>query len=232
LDIYTPESVDFETIVYIHGGGLEGGDKSWNSGLAEGLTEAGYAFVSVNYRCYPIAKFPDYLEDAAQAVAFVKAHIGEYGGNGEIYVSGSSAGAWLSLMLCLDGKSLQKAGVNPQEVKGWIIDSAQTSTHFNVQKYEKGLDPRLQRIDEFAPLYYINDQTKFSKMLLLFYENDMPCRPEQNLLFYKSVLYFNAEADIQYALLSGGHCAGVAEKDEDGEYPFVKRALVWLKEKR
>ena len=60
----------------------------------------------------------------------------------------------------------------------------------------------------------------------------MPCRPEQNLLFYKSGLYFNPEADIRYEKLSGGHCAGVAEKDEDGEYPFVKKTLAWLKEKR
>lgn len=56
---------------------------------------------------YPTAKFPEYLEDAAAAVAWAKAHIQEYGGNGELYVSGQSAGAWISMMLCVNEKYLK-----------------------------------------------------------------------------------------------------------------------------
>ena len=137
----------------------------------------------------------------------------------------------MSLMLCLDKKYLEKVGVCPMEIKGWIIDSAQTTSHFNVQKFEKGVDPRLQRIDEFAPLYYVDEESKFTKMLLFVYEEDMPCRLEQNMLFYKSVQYFDEKSDIQYKLLKGKHCDGVAVKDEDGEYPYVKETLSWLEEK-
>ena len=73
------------------------------------ITDAGYAFASVEYRMYPTAKFPDYLEDCASATAFVKAFVQEKGGNGEMVLSGQSAGAWLSLMLCMDRKYLEKA---------------------------------------------------------------------------------------------------------------------------
>ena len=183
LDMYLPEKSGYDTIVYFHGGGLEAGDKADENCIAIGkrFAECGYGFVSVNYRMYPQAKFPEYLQDAARAIAWVKAHAISYGGNGELYVSGTSAGAWISIMLCLNEEYLQGVGIYPLEIKGWIIDSAQMTAHFNVLKYETGVDPNLQRINEFAPLYYVDSKTKCNRMLLLFYQEDIPCRPEQNI---------------------------------------------------
>lgn len=66
-------------------------------------------------------------------------------------------------------------------------------------------------------------------MLLIFYDDDIPCRLEQNMLFYKTVLNFNKNAKISYKLLKGGHCRASCEKDEDGEYEFVKVLSTWLK---
>jgi hypothetical protein len=96
-----------------------------------------------------------------------------------------------------------------------------------VLKYA-GFDERLERINEFSPLYYVDENTAFSKMLLLFYEEDMPCRAEQNMLFYKSILHFNKNADITYARLPGSHCYGSTVRDADGEFRFVKEAFSWL----
>lgn len=230
LDMYLPSSSGFDTVVYFHGGGLEGCDKTDKSyvEIAKRFAELGYGFVSVNYRLYPTAKFPEYLEDCAEAVAWIKAHIGEYGGNGELYISGQSAGAWLSMMLCLNKEYLNAVGISPMEIKGWIIDSAQTTSHFNVLKYETGCDPNLQRIDQYAPLYYVDKDTRFTKMLILFYEEDMPCRPEQNVLLIKAVKNFNKDADIVYKQLPGTHVHGSVEKDDDGEYAYVKEAFAWL----
>lgn len=231
LDAYFPDTDGFATIVYVHGGGIESGDKTDETcvGIAESFVKNGYGFISVNYRLYPSVKFPQYIEDCADAVAWAKAHVSEYGGNGELYVSGQSAGAWMSLMLCLNDKFLKKVGIDPMEIRGWIIDSAQTTSHFNVLKYEGGCNPNAQRIDEFAPLYYVGETTKFTKMLMLFYEQDIPCRPEQNYLFIKAVKNFNWAADISYKQLPGGHCHGSSVRDEDGEYAYIKESIKWLK---
>lgn len=233
LDVYLPEKENFTTILYFHGGGLElharNGEHTVE--IAKSFVENGYAFVSADYRIYPNAKAPDFICDAAAATAFVKAKILEWGGNGKILVSGQSAGAWLSLMLCMDEKYLQNVGINPTEICGWIIDSAQTTSHFNVLKYDLGEHPLAQRINEYAPQYFVDGETNFSKMLLIFYEKDMPCRYEQNMLFYKSVLSFDETADIEYKVLAGGHCHGSSVKDDDGEYAYVKTALEWLREK-
>jgi acetyl esterase/lipase len=141
LDIYLPDNENFDTIIYFHGGGIEAGDKAdlCYTEIAESVAGNGFCFVSCNYRMYPKAKFPDFLEDEANAVAFIKKHIKNFGGNGELYISGQSAGAWISMMLCLNNKYLESVGIKNDEIKGWIIDSAQQTTHFNILR-ERGSD--------------------------------------------------------------------------------------------
>ena len=66
-------------------------------------------------------------------------------------------------------------------------------------------------------------------MLLILYGDDMACPYEQNMLFYKAVLAFNPEADIQYRLFSGKHCSlGKQPIGEDGEMPYVKTFFDWI----
>ncbi len=231
LDLYLPPSNGFDTVVYFHGGGLTGGHKNdyYYVEMAERFAEKGLGFASVEYRKYPAAKYPDFLEDCAAATAFVQRKIGEYGGNGQIYVSGQSAGAWISLMLGFNRSFFQAAGVDNSLIKGYIIDSAQATSHFTViQAEEEGVDDLAQRIDKFAPLYYVNKDTAFPKMLLIFYENDIPCRAEQNMLLYKTLLAYNPQAAVEYLQLPGEHTAGSIRKDPDGEYPFVKEVFKWL----
>ena len=230
VDIYLPETTGYKTIINFHGGGLEAGSKSDAplDFLAKSFTEAGYAFASVEYRKYPKAKYPDYLLDCAKATAFVKNYVQDLGGNDGIIIMGQSAGAWLSLMLCLNRQFLENEGVNVDDIKGWFIDSAQTTSHFNVLAKERGEHKLAQRIDEFAPLFYVNKSTKFSKMMLILYDNDMACRYEQNQLFYKAILAFNPEADIQYKLVRGGHCSYGNQRNEEGESLYVKTFLSWM----
>ena len=231
LDMYLPESNDFPTIIYFHGGGFEYGSKSDNNiiDFSNTFVKNGYGFISVEYSLYSQgACFPDYLKDVALAVSFIKKNIEQYGGNNQIFIAGQSAGAWLALMLCLDRKLLENFGISPNDISGWIIESAQTTSHYNIINKEKGINPKKQMIDEFAPLYYVDENTSFSKMLLFYYDNDMPCRPEQNKLFVATLKNYNPKVDIEVKVLSGGHCFGSTYKDSDGEYPFVKESLKWL----
>ena len=229
LDFYLPENEGFKTIIYFHGGGMVEGNKwdAWT--LGEHFSSKGICLVSVEYSLYPNAKFPQYLIEAAHAVKYVFDHIKEYGGStNDIYISGQSAGAWLTLMLCFNDEYLKSAGVDKSMIKGWISDSAQPTSHFNVMKYEKGIDPSLQRIDEFAPLYYVNKDTKFSNLLLLYYENDMPCRLEQNQLLFKTLKQLVPTQRVEAKLCPGSHCAGSSIL-VDGEYPYLNIVLDYIK---
>lgn len=229
LDLYLPETKNYPVIVFLHGGGLEGGSRKSPNEIeaAHAYVEKGIGYAMVEYRMYPHgARYPEFLEDAELAVRFVSDYMKDRGNAGPLLVAGSSAGAWIALMLCLRKNYLQHI-----HIAGWLIESPQTTSHFNVIKYEKGLDPRLERIDEYAPLYYIGSDTSFSKMLLMVYDNDMPCRYEENMLFVKQIQRFDPEADLECQVLTGTHTQGSAKKDADGLYPVYKLTLDWMQRK-
>ena len=230
LDIFVPDGKVLKTFVHFHGGGIVSGDKTDVEELMKHLTNQGILVFNANYSLYPDTKFPEFLLEASQAVKYAFDHTKDYGGdNKEIFLSGQSAGAYIIMMLCADAKYLNSVNLNPLDIKGFVSDSGQMIDHFNVQHYEHGVDPWLQRISELSPLFFVNPDFKTSSVLLVYYSNDMLNRKEQNIMFYNLVKNYNPNADIEHIELSGGHVEGSCRLDEDGEYPFVKVLMKWLK---
>ena len=209
LDLYIPgedaaEAAD--VLIYFHGGGLEAGDKSGGIQF-ERLANAGKIVISANYRMYPTAVFPDFLKDGAAVINWAKKHLSEYKAFDKIFVGGSSAGAYMTAMLAYDTKYLNVYGIKTTDINGYIIDSAQMTTHFNVLR-ERGLNTKRIIIDEAAPVYHIHENTAFPNALVLVSDNDMPCRLEQNLMFLKTAEMFGCPKEkLQYRLMEGfTHC--------------------------
>lgn len=152
LDIYYPKNIkNFATIVWFHGGGLTGGNKE----IPDALKNKGFAIIGVNYRLAPKAKAAKAIEDAAAAVAWAFHNISNYGGDTSlIFVSGHSAGGYLTSMIGLDKKWLQKEGIDANNIAGLIPFSGQCITHFQIRK-ENGIPDTQPVIDTFAPLYYV-----------------------------------------------------------------------------
>lgn len=229
LDMFLPEREEFFTIIHFHGGGLVEGDKGDTHQFCEHLAKLGFAVATANYSLMPNEKFPEFLYDAAHAVRYVMDNISKYGKSKGFIISGQSAGAWITLMLCLDTKYLESVNIKNSAILGWISDAAQPTSHFNILKIEKNSNPLLQRIDEAAPLYYVNEKTSFSHLLLMAYEQDLPNRVEQNKLLVSTVKSFNEAADIELKVLKGYHCHGSCELDDDGEYDAIKVIKEWTK---
>jgi len=152
LDIYYPENVDsFTTVVWFHGGGLTGGEKS----IPERLKNHKLAVVAVNYRLSPKVKSPAFVDDAAAAVAWVFKNIGKYGGDPKkIVVSGHSAGGYLACMIGLDKHYLAAYGIDANSIQKLVPFSGQMITHFVTRK-ERGIPETQPVVDEFAPLFHV-----------------------------------------------------------------------------
>lgn len=226
LDIYLPEKDNFTTVLWFHGGGIVNGSRRGGD-RPMGLIKEGIAVVSADYRMYPDAKFPDFIVDAANAVAFTVKKMKELGGNGKLFIGGSSAGAYLTMMLCMNKEFLKNAGVNEEtDITGFISDSSQMFTHFNVLK-EMGKNPNIEYIDEKAPIYYVNDTLTLRPLLLIYYEKDMICRPEENRLFFTSVKRFLPKNDIKLIALEGGHCSAIMP-NENGERRIEPHILEFI----
>jgi acetyl esterase/lipase len=90
-------------LVYIHGGAWVIGDKRQQGiPMMHELIQRGWVCVAINYRLSPKATWPDHIVDCKRAVAWVRAHIAEYGGDPSfIAVSGGSAGGHLSALVAL-----------------------------------------------------------------------------------------------------------------------------------
>lgn len=104
LDVYLPEGGDapYPTLLLMHGGGFQFGDKRILAPIAEWFAERGYAAVSMNYRLTPSHSFPAPVEDAFCALAWIHANAGAYGFDPQrIVVSGESAGGNLAAMLAV-----------------------------------------------------------------------------------------------------------------------------------
>lgn len=200
LDIYYPIDAKnpFKTIVWFHGGGLTKGHKD----IPGDLKIQGIAVVAPNYRLYPRGKNPNYTEDAAEAVAWVVKHIKDYGGDPkQIYVSGHSAGGYLTLMLCLDKSYLGKFGIDADSIRGYYPIGGQTATHYTIRQ-ERGISFTSPIVDKYAPL---NNVRKLGTNLVLITGDrklEQMGRYEENL-YLKSVLEGIGNKEIPIHELSG-----------------------------
>lgn len=223
LDLYLPTAEHFPVFVYFHGGGIEKGSRAGVGCFVEELTKAGIAVVSADYRMYPTAKYPEFIEDSAAAVAWVKHRIGEYGVCDGIFVGGSSAGGYLSMMLCFDEGYYKAAGISPDDIAGYVHDAGQPTAHFNVLKY-RGIDPRRVIVDESAPLFHIGKSGHYPPMHFIVSDNDMKNRYEQTMLVLSTLKHFELDAGISHTVMHGKHCAYCSAKNnvrnEKGEYAF------------
>ena len=181
LDLYYPaDKKDFATLVWFHGGGLKAGEKHF----PKEFLNQGYAVIAVNYRLSPRAENPAYTEDAAEAVAWTFENIRQFGGNPDkIYISGHSAGGYLTLMLNLDKSYLGKWGIDADRIAGAFPISGQTTTHYTIRK-ERGLPSDIPIIDKYAPSNNVRKDA--SPMILITgdKELEMLARYEENAHLY------------------------------------------------
>ena len=107
LDIWRRPDLDpagrAPVLFQVHGGAWTTGNKRGQAHpLMSHLAELGWICVSINYRHSPRNTWPDHVVDVKRALAWVKTHIAEYGGDPEfIAITGGSAGGHLSALAAL-----------------------------------------------------------------------------------------------------------------------------------
>jgi acetyl esterase/lipase len=144
LDVYAPREPvrGAPVLLQIHGGGWCIGHKRQQAlPLLYYLAARGWVCVAANYRLSPRATFPDHLVDVKRAIAWIRTHAAEYGGDPEfLAVTGGSAGGHLTALVGLTAN-------DPEYQPGF--EAIDTSVHACVPFYgvydftdRLGLDPR------------------------------------------------------------------------------------------
>jgi len=102
LDVFVPEPLPDSArpvLLFVHGGGYVGGDKSEPAGtfydnVGRWAAKNGMIGVNIDYRLAPQASWPAAIEDIGQAVAWAIQNVAPFGGDPErIFLMGHSSGA-------------------------------------------------------------------------------------------------------------------------------------------
>ena len=117
LDASIPDGPGpFPAVIIVHGGSWRNGNKQmFVKPLFEPLTNAGFAWFTINYRLAPAYHFPAPVADVQNAIRYVQSHAREYKVDlKRLALTGESAGGHLvSFVGARDGAKLQLRAVIP-----------------------------------------------------------------------------------------------------------------------
>lgn len=185
LDLRIPSETGFPTVVWFHGGGLTGGGRHFlEIDRRIGIVAADYRLMNATNG----VQGTDCIEDAAAAVAWTMKHIAEYGGDtNKVFVSGISAGGYLTMMVGMAPAYLAKHGFRPTDLAGIVPISGQATKHFAVRKFAGDEDPQyVPKIDELAPLRWTGSDLPPILDICGEPPYEWKCRSEENRLLVAS----------------------------------------------
>lgn len=202
LDVYYPENLtDCPVVVWFHGGGLTSGSKS----MSGRLKDKGIVVISANYRLLPNVTIDECLDDCAKAVAWAFKNCDKFGGsNKKIFISGHSAGGYITAMLGLDKSWLAKYDIDANSIAGLVPFSGQMISHFSYRNMH-GI-PNLQpTIDKYAPLFHVRPDCP--PLVLITGDRDIELfgRYEENAYMWRMMKLVGSKTTSLYEIGGHGH---------------------------
>lgn len=171
FDAYIPQNLKdgAKVIIYIHGGGWSGGDKSeFPKQLIEELAgKRGYVVASVNYRLVKNGnnRFPAQIEDVKKVIEFISKNARKYKYNGnEFALMGGSAGGHLAMLYAYgyDEKKQIKAVVDlwgPTDLTDKAIRPDGSNADNTVINFLGEKDHNAEITKQASPAYYLTKET-------------------------------------------------------------------------
>ena len=189
FDVYVPgtsiDEADKATgaplVIFIYGGSWSMGSRGDYGFAGQALAAQGFVVMVVDYRLYPEVRYPDFLNDCAQAVGYGIEHARELGADPRrVFLFGHSAGAYNTAMLALDPRWLRAVGHSPDELAGWV-GLAGPYDFLPIG------DPGVKRVFDWPdtspdtqPIHHVDDLARPLPAFIGAARNDSVVHPEQN----------------------------------------------------
>ncbi len=108
-------------VVFFYGGSWRSGERGDYAFVGRSLAARGMVVVVADYRLHPEVRYPEFIEDSAQAVAWAWQRAGDWQVNRRrVFVMGHSAGAYNAAMVALDARWLAQHQLQPSVLAGFI----------------------------------------------------------------------------------------------------------------
>lgn len=235
-DLWRPDTLEegFPSIIHFHGGGLTSCTKQGAAGheyISE-LVELGYAFFDCEYRLLPEVTPDDILEDAANAVKKAIEDIkGMEKKHGKIFVAGDSAGGWITTMLCFKGDIYEKAGVDKNDVGGYIFEDPMPITDIGSRLRADSAMPITKLLDDATcPLHYLEKDADYPPMFFSTYGKSIPYFDEYVHCAVATLLRYGYGDRVTFFFHPDRPHGGNFEAEkEEGLIPYVLHANAFCK---
>ena len=221
LDLrYPPGAGPFPIVILVHGGGWSGGDKAGADKPGSGaditpwfepLAAAGFLSVSINYRLAPAHPWPACLDDVRAAVAWVRSHAHEFGGDAErLAIVGHSAGGHLALLAASpgpDGVAPVRAVVGCAAVNDLVADTRRRGGPSSSLQALFGIGSDttpevLERLAAVSPIHHL--RSGYPPTLLIHGDADKTVPLDQSLDWRERARGFGVDCEL-LVLPGAGH---------------------------
>jgi len=248
LDLHVPDGPGpFPAAILVHGGGFDGGSRAANMAPTfQPLTEAGFAWFSIDYRMAPEFHFPEAREDVDAAIKWVRANAGTYKVDpAKIVLAGESAGAFLvnyaathptaatrvAAVVDIYGPVDYERVARQRQAYPGRFNMASINGHqktgggiwfFGVDGYDEASFAKLKGI---SPLHAVHQG--MPPFLAIHGTRDDQVPYEQSAILCEAMRKVKARCDI-ITIEAGGHGMGTW-KDADQQH-YKAEMIAWLKQ--
>ena len=150
---YEPEKVTSDkVVVWVHGGGWNAGNPKFFDYVGQCMAGYGYRYVSIGYRLSPKNKYPCQIKDVCNGYNSAMDYLKKRGIDvSKVIVSGPSAGAHLTSIMCYCKKVQEKYNVDISNIIGYVgfggpysfrDDQSMTIKQLLAQLFKKDYDRR------------------------------------------------------------------------------------------
>jgi acetyl esterase/lipase len=223
-------------LVWVHGGGLNAGDKDdetrVNTNMAVAFAEQDFVVLNVNHRLARDEAHPAQAQDLAAAVAWAVRHAAEFGGDPHrLVLAGFSSGGYLAALVAGDPRYLADAGVDRRRVRAvfavsGFYDLQHLAQPFLVRKFivEPAFGARSEQWDVASPVRYVG--AHWPPSLLMTAESDRASNP-QSADLCERLRQFDVPCE-HWTLPGRSHATAVAALGDGTADVSWGRVVAWL----
>lgn len=234
LDAWIPEGDGpFPAVIVVHGGGWENGDKqTYVKPLFPPLTEAGFAWFTINYRLAPEHLFPACTDDAAVAVRWVKRNAPKYKVDPKrIALMGESAGGHIVAYVGAAGRNEESVAAvvafyPVTDLLHWERQRGKIGHHMNQLLGLTELDAAAEaQLTKASPMTYVH--RRMPPFLFIHGTADTGVPFDQSTRMCDKMKAAGARCEI-FLVEGAPHGVGAWEK-ERAHQAYKKKMVEWLR---
>ena len=222
-----PLTVPAPVVIFIHGGSWESGDKRGYAWVGEALAQMGFVAVLPNYGLMPRTRFPEFVDDAARAVAHARARVGSWGGDTtRVVLMGHSAGAHIAALLAYDPRYLARQGLTPRALDGFIGLSGPYDFALDTKLLRRTFAGTPEREHDALPVHFVAPGSL--RTLLVMGQDDRTVNPRNTRSLASALRAHGVSVEEVWVPGTHGVSVGAFARINRGDSEIVQRIRTFV----